>query len=153
MPGCALTARIGESTFFRTICLHPNGFKDADSGWPRVLKRFAAVALAKLFRRHGVTGWRSSQRIFSKPDFVFRQVHLAVFVDGCFWHSCPKHKTKPKNNRAFWTKKLVGNKRRDALVTRTLRRAGWQVLRIWEHGLANKNETRLLRRMQKVLKS
>jgi DNA mismatch endonuclease (patch repair protein) len=56
---------------------------------------------------------------------------VAVFVDGCFWHGCPKHATKPANNRAFWKKKLAGNKTRDRLVNRTLRRAGWRVVRIW----------------------
>jgi DNA mismatch endonuclease (patch repair protein) len=111
------------------------------------------LALTKIFRLHGITGWRRSQHIFGKPDFIFRQARLAVFVDGCFWHSCPKHKTKPKNNRAFWTKKLTGNKRRDVLVTRTLRRSGWRVLRIWEHELAKKNEAQLVRRIQKALKS
>ena len=65
-----------------------------------------------------------------RPDFVFPRQRLAVFVDGCFWHGCPKYATKPNNNAAFWRKKLGGNKRRDALVTRTLRRAGWRVLRI-----------------------
>ena len=44
MPGCALTARVGKSTFCEMICLLPDGFEDADSGWPRVLKRFAAEA-------------------------------------------------------------------------------------------------------------
>jgi len=62
-------------------------------------------------------------------------VRLALFVDGCFWHGCPKHATKPKNNASFWRKKLAGNKRRDELVTRTLRRAGWKVVRIWECAL------------------
>jgi len=60
---------------------------------------------------------------------------LAVFVDGCFWHSCPKHATKPANNAAFWRKKLSANKARDRRVTRTLRRLGWRVVRIWEHEL------------------
>lgn len=69
------------------------------------------------------------------PDFVFLKQRVAVFVDGCFWHACPKHATKPKNNAAFWRKKLAGNRRRDALVTRTLRRAGWRVVRVWEHQL------------------
>ena len=71
-----------------------------------------------------------------RPDFVFRQARLALFVDGCFWHGCPKHATKPKNNRAFWHRKLSMNKARDRLVNRTLRRGGWRVLRIWEHELA-----------------
>jgi DNA mismatch endonuclease (patch repair protein) len=127
------------------------------------------LALAKLFRRHKITGWRrqkvltvrssrrkeahsenprssfqqptsvraSSRRLLRvKADFVFRQARLAVFVDGCFWHSCPKHATKPKNNRAFWRRKLTANQRRDRIVNRTLRAQGWRVLRIWEHALA-----------------
>jgi DNA mismatch endonuclease, patch repair protein len=71
-----------------------------------------------------------------RHDFVFRKSRTAIFVDGCFWHGCPRHATKPANNRAFWRRKLAGNKKRDALVTRTLRRAGWKVVRIWEHELA-----------------
>lgn len=109
------------------------------------------LALAKLFRQRGITGWRRNQPVFGKPDFVFAKTKLAVFVDGCFWHSCPKHATKPKNNRAFWQRKFSANKQRDALVTRTLRGAGWRVLRVWEHEVALKNQTRLLRRIQRAL--
>jgi DNA mismatch endonuclease, patch repair protein len=94
------------------------------------------LALATLMRQHGITGWRRTQKIFGKPDFVFRKARLAVFVDGCFWHGCPKHANMPANNRAFWKKKLAANKRRDRLVTRTLQAHGWRVLRIWEHDLA-----------------
>jgi DNA mismatch endonuclease (patch repair protein) len=109
------------------------------------------VALAKLFRRQKITGWRRNKKIFGKPDFIFSKLKLAIFVDGCFWHGCPKHETKPKNNRAFWKNKFTRNKARDVLVTRTLRRAGWRVLRVWEHELAKKNEARLLRRIQRAL--
>jgi DNA mismatch endonuclease (patch repair protein) len=94
------------------------------------------LALAKLLRRYGIKGWRRNQPVFGKPDFVFPELKLAMFVDGCFWHGCPKHATKPKNNRAFWYRKLFANKKRDRLVTRTLRKLGWRVLRIWEHELA-----------------
>jgi len=114
------------------------------------------VALATLFRRHKIVGWRCNQPVFGKPDFIFRQARLALFVDGCFWHGCPKHATQPKNNRAFWKQKFARNQVRDKLVTKTLRRSGWHVLRIWEHTLqwATKkpqNEARLLRRIQRVL--
>jgi DNA mismatch endonuclease (patch repair protein) len=105
------------------------------------------LALVKLLRFHGITGWRRNQNVFGKPDFVFIKARLAVFVDGCFWHGCPKHARQPKSNRAFWRRKLSANKTRDALVTRTLRRAGWRVLRVWEHELAKKNEVRLMRRL------
>ena len=105
------------------------------------------LALAKLFRAHRITGWRRSQPVFGKPDFVFPKLKLAIFVDGCFWHGCPKHATKPKNNRTFWRRKFSANKARDQIVTRTLRRAGWRVLRVWEHELARKSAARLVRRL------
>lgn len=106
-----------------------------------------ALALVKLLRRHRITGWRRNQPVFGKPDFTFPKLKLALFVDGCFWHGCPKHATKPKNNRGFWRRKLSANKLRDQVVTRTLRRAGWRVLRVWEHELARQNEARLVRRL------
>jgi DNA mismatch endonuclease (patch repair protein) len=109
------------------------------------------LVLAKLLRRHGIKGWRRNQPEFGKPDFVFRQERLAVFVDGCFWHVCPQHETKPKNNRAFWHRKLSSNKKRDQVVNKILRKAGWRVLRIWEHELVKKNESRLLQRIQRSI--
>ena len=93
------------------------------------------LALAGLFRKHRVTGWRRNQPVFGKPDFVFPNAHVAVFVDGCFWHACPKHSNMPTNNRAFWKKKLAANKARDFVVNKTLRHAGWHVVRVWEHEL------------------
>ena len=94
---------------------------------------------------------RRHHPVFGKPDFVFLKLRLAIFVDGCFWHSCPRHATKPANNREFWEKKLTGNKLRDRLVVRTLRARGWRVLRIWEHELHWKYEARLLRKLQAAI--
>lgn len=131
------------------------------------------VALAKIFRREGIVGWRrqaeisgqkpalsragkevrsqrstvSKRRFRVKPDFVFPKLKLAVFVDGCFWHGCPKHGTKPKGNAKFWRDKIANNKARDRRVNRQLRGAGWRVLRIWEHELAGRNGSRLLARI------
>jgi DNA mismatch endonuclease (patch repair protein) len=144
------------------------------------------VALAKLFRRHRIGGWRRhvkiqvtsgkwqvtrknkkhtsprpqrgegarrgrNHQLAVRPDFVFRTSLTAVFVDGCFWHGCPRHGTQPKGNRSFWKKKFATNIARDRLVTRTLRRTGWKVLHIWEHELARKNEARLLNRIHRAL--
>lgn len=109
------------------------------------------LALIKIFRRLHISGWRRNQIVFGKPDFVFPKLKVAVFVDGCFWHCCPKHQTKPANNRAFWRKKLAANVARDGLVTRTLRRAGWRVVRIWEHELTRRNEARCGRKVKKVI--
>ena len=127
------------------------------------------VALAKLLRLHGVTGWRRNQQVFGKPDFVFRCQRVAVFVDGCFWHACPKHcsplkwigkssmpvttrpfdKLRVTTGKAFWNKKLTGNKTRDRLVNRTLRRQGWRVIRIWEHELT-KNPLRCVAKIREA---
>jgi len=73
--------------------------------------------------------------VHGHPDFVFRRERVAVFVDGCFWHGCPKCYRRPKSNRKFWDAKAARNRARDAEVTRALRRAGWTVVRIWEHAL------------------
>jgi DNA mismatch endonuclease (patch repair protein) len=108
------------------------------------------VALAKLLRARGIKGWRRHLPVFGRPDFVFRERKVAIFVDGCFWHGCPKHSNMPANNRAFWQKKLTSNRRRDALVTKTLRRQGWRVLRIWEHDLS-KDPDHCIERIQFVL--
>ncbi|HSH95666.1 MAG TPA: very short patch repair endonuclease [Roseimicrobium sp.] len=114
--------------------------------------RDTEVALARVFRGLGIKEWRRQRRLQFQvssvkfqvvPDFVFQKLKLAVFVDGCFWHACPLHATKPKGNAAFWRKKLSGNQARDRLVNRTLRRNGWRVLRIWEHELALKRRGRL----------
>lgn len=112
------------------------------------------IALAKLFRKHGVTGWRRNQPLFGKPDFTFRRQRVVVFVDGCFWHGCPKHFNMPVNNRAFWKEKLFANKQRDQLVTKTLRKQRWQVIRVWEHELPTSGLlTARLNRIFKALKS
>ncbi|HXI71898.1 MAG TPA: very short patch repair endonuclease [Verrucomicrobiae bacterium] len=95
------------------------------------------LALVKLLRLHQITGWRRHQPIFGKPDFIFRKQKIALFVDGCFWHGCPRCYKRPKSNRKFWDAKAVRNQIRDRRVNRVLRQSGWLVLRIWEHDLAN----------------
>ena len=69
----------------------------------------------------------------SRPDIVFAPSRVAVFVDGCFWHRCPEHGTRPKNNEEWWDEKLTANVTRDRRVDAQLREAGWEVLRFWEH--------------------
>ena len=68
-----------------------------------------------------------------KPDLVFPRARLAVFIDGCFWHGCPDHYSRPKTRSDFWAEKLEANVRRDGDIRKKLQDAGWQVLRIWEH--------------------
>jgi DNA mismatch endonuclease (patch repair protein) len=117
--------------------------------------RDTELRMIALFRQHGITGWRRNAGVFGKPDFVFPQLNVALFVDGCFWHrhnGC-KFSYTPKSRSEFWLPKFEQNVARDRLVTRTLRKAGWRVLRIWECQLASKKEGRVLRRLQARLAS
>ncbi|QRY48232.1 very short patch repair endonuclease [Mycolicibacterium boenickei] len=68
-----------------------------------------------------------------RADILFPRQKVAVFVDGCFWHGCPDHKTSPKSNAAWWAKKLARNIERDRETDTYLTDLGWKVLRIWEH--------------------
>lgn len=68
-----------------------------------------------------------------RADILFPRQKVAVFVDGCFWHGCPVHKTFPKSNAAWWAKKLARNVERDRETDAHLADLGWEVLRIWEH--------------------
>lgn len=109
------------------------------------------LALVNLLREYRISGWRRHPKLFGNPDFVFREHRLAIFVDGCFWHGCPKHASQPVTNRAFWEKKLLQNKYRDRLVTRTLKRGRWRVLRIWQHELTAKGGARCILRVRMAL--
>jgi len=93
------------------------------------------LKLAAILRAHGISGWRRHQPLPGHPDFVFRSHRLAIFVDGCFWHGCPKHGRTPDTNRAYWLPKLRRNRQRDRQTNRVLRASGWRVLRFWAHDL------------------
>ena len=109
------------------------------------------LALMELMRASAVSGWRRHLRITGTPDFSFPRQRVAIFVDGCFWHGCPKCYRRPKSNRRFWDTKIATNKRRDRRVSRELKAAGWKVIRIWEHSLA-KQPVRCIKRIQKALR-
>jgi DNA mismatch endonuclease (patch repair protein) len=68
-----------------------------------------------------------------RPDIVFTKQRLAIFVDGCFFHACPTHGTRPRQNVQYWEQKLERNVLRDRRVTEALREERWTVIRLWEH--------------------
>src|SRR6185369_18063696 len=80
----------------------------------------------------GKRGWLvgNKMKLPGSPDFVFPKTKTALFVDGCFWHGCPRCYTSPKTRRVFWAKKVERNKRRDRLVFRILKNMNWRVVRI-----------------------
>jgi DNA mismatch endonuclease (patch repair protein) len=110
------------------------------------------LRLIQIFRANNITGWRRGSLLPGKPDFVFPKLKSAVFVDGCFWHGCPKHGRSPRSNAEYWSAKIAGNKARDHRVNRLLRTKDWIVVRIWEHELAKRNTVRLLKRLEPLVK-
>jgi len=68
-----------------------------------------------------------------QADIVFPRARVAVFVDGCFWHACPDHGSRPATNDWYWHDKIERNRERDSDTDRQLAGAGWIVVRVWEH--------------------
>lgn len=107
------------------------------------------LKLISIFRAQGIKGWRRCADLPGKPDFVFSGLHLAVFVDGCFWHGCRWHCRMPKSRAEYWKPKIARNKRRDLEIRKRLRSLGWRVVRIWEHSL--KNQDKVVVRLRAIL--
>jgi DNA mismatch endonuclease (patch repair protein) len=104
-----------------------------------------------LLRSGGLTGWRRKTRLPGRPDVAFGRERVAVFLDGCFWHGCPRCYMPPRSNIDYWGPKIAGNVARDKKVDMTLRAAGWIVLRIWQHSI-RAHPGRTLRRVRLALK-
>jgi DNA mismatch endonuclease, patch repair protein len=81
------------------------------------------------FRIHA----RPLSSVRREADIVFPGARIAVFVDGCFWHGCPEHRTHPRRNASFWFDKIEMNRLRDVETDTLLTSAGWVSLRVWEH--------------------
>jgi len=110
------------------------------------------MALRRCLSRNKIRGYRLHYKLPGKPDIVFPAGKLAVFVDGCFWHKCPKCFVRPRTRRAFWDKKIKSNTERDSAVDQLLKKAGWKVLRIWEHAVRRSPEAaagRIIARLNK----
>ena len=94
----------------------------------------------------GIRGWHMHDKSLpGTPDFVFDKQKVAVFVDGCFWHGCPQCGKRSKTHKKFWDEKISNNLKRDQKTRRQLRRAGWSVVRIWEHETKTNPRRALLR--------
>jgi DNA mismatch endonuclease (patch repair protein) len=90
------------------------------------------IQLIKYFKKNKIKGWRRNYKIFGKPDFVIPNKRIAIFVDGCFWHGHDCRNTSPSQNKEYWNRKILRNKKRDIEVGSYLKTKGWNVIRIWE---------------------
>lgn len=108
--------------------------------------------LTSILRNYGLVGYkRYLKDLPGSPDFAFLRAQVAVFLDSCFWHGCPKHLRMPKSNLDYWQRKIAENKRRDRRQTAGLRHLGWSVVRLWEHELRDPDA--VVRRIRRALDS
>ncbi len=115
--------------------------RPTDSG-PEVALGRVLRALGLRYRRHVAVSTRARPVTI---DYLFPQARVAVFVDGCFWHACPKHATWPRRHGRWWRDKLAANVARDRRQRAALRSAGWKVLKIWAHEEPERAARRVLR--------
>ena len=90
--------------------------------------------LRMLLRDVGYPGYRLHwKRAPGSPDIAYPGRKVAIFVNGCFWHRCPKCQlAAPKSHPGFWGKKFELNSERDERKVRELEALGWMVLTVWE---------------------
>jgi DNA mismatch endonuclease (patch repair protein) len=134
------------------------GYTPPDEGRSRLMaavrsrgNRTTEMRFVRLCRKAAIAGWRRHVPLPGRPDFVFRKPRVAVFVDGCFWHGCPRCYRAPRTNAAFWERKVRGNLLRDRLIAKQLRASGWTVVRIWEHSL--RDPTKVINRVRRALRN
>ncbi|MCK4553094.1 very short patch repair endonuclease [Candidatus Pacearchaeota archaeon] len=87
----------------------------------------------ELLLKKFLAGYSYQPKVFGRPDFINYKRKIVVFVDGCFWHQCPIHSRKPKQNQEYWIPKLKRNLVRAREVEIAYKNFGWKVVRIWEH--------------------
>lgn len=109
------------------------------------------LRLVSILRKEGLIGWRRHSSTIGRPDFVFPKQRIALFVDGCFWHGCSKCCRIPASNRRYWIDKIDRNIKRDKAVVSQLRRAGWTVIRIWEHELKKEGSIPKVARLRRLI--
>ncbi|MBI3836838.1 MAG: DNA mismatch endonuclease Vsr [Planctomycetia bacterium] len=96
----------------------------------------AELKLRQALSKLGVRGYRlHPTKVPGCPDVYFPSQKLAVFIDGCFWHGCPKCYRAPKSRKKYWALKVKRNKDRDAENRARCAQLGIRVVRVWEHDI------------------
>lgn len=114
--------------------------------------RTTELALRMAFIRSRIKGFRLHvKELPGNPDFYFVKQNVAIFVDGCYWHGCPKCGHIPKTRSEFWRAKIQRNQQRDKQKTRELKKLNIKTIRIWEHELRKKFIGKTMDKINKII--
>ena len=135
-----MASRTRKTMDSRSDCMQPEQRRKAmqsNRGRTGPERAFAASLWREGFRYLTSDGYRTlhGTRFPGQPDLIFTRMCVVIFVDGCFWHGCSRCHDFAADCNLAWQRKIEANRKRDHRVTMQLRRAGWRVIRIWEHGL------------------
>lgn len=101
-------------------------------------------------QQSGISGWTTNEKITGTPDIFFSNYKVAIFLDGCFWHLCPKCGHIPQTNYEYWKSKLERNVTRDRDKAQALQMMGFLVIRFWEHEI-NQNVDSCIERLKEII--
>lgn len=101
---------------------------------------FIEISLARALWHKGLRYRKNVSSMFGKPDLALQKYRTVIFVDSCFWHKCPIHRSLPATRKKFWYKKLDNNVERDKAVNSYYHDKGWHVFRVWEHDMKEVGE-------------
>src|SRR3989338_4707861 len=87
------------------------------------------IIFRKAIAGAGIQGYRLHYKLLGKPDIVFPKRRIAIFIDGCFWHKCPKCFPDLSTAKRYWVNKIQSNIDRDIRVSKELKKTGWKVIR------------------------
>ena len=108
------------------------------------------LAVFRALKSRGIFFVKHYDKLPGKPDIVFRRKRVAVFIDSDFWHGHPERFPMPKSNQEYWTKKIEGNRRRDAIVNEQLKQSGWTVIRLWVYDVKHDLEACISQILQAI---
>ncbi|MEG0985804.1 MAG: very short patch repair endonuclease [Clostridia bacterium] len=114
--------------------------------------RSTELRFITLLQQENIHGWTRNYPVKGHPDFVFMRQHIAVFIDGCFWHGHNCRNTIPANNKDYWDQKRARNIQHDDEVTEMFQKRGWTVVRIWECELRKKSHNVAIEKIKEAMK-
>ena len=100
----------------------------------RAKSRLEDKVAHELFKR-GLRYRRNNRKLLGTPDISIQKYKVVIFIDSCFWHSCPIHGNRPKTNTEYWEKKMDRNIDKAKEVNAYYEAHGWHIMRVWEHEL------------------